>query len=137
MRSPEVVTYSLKGSKMVYQAIDFVQKEFGDELGQIERNHISFSVHMFANGTNKLRSVRIGVKAWPAVISHLKTFEIIDVHVQPEGCMEHADGPPGYHEVKEEEGKCVTYSIPGDILKMAVDYSASKKGKPKKLWFRC
>jgi hypothetical protein len=35
--------------------------------------------------------------AWPAVVSSLKRFEIIEVRVQPELCVEHVDGPPGYH----------------------------------------
>jgi len=34
--------------------------------------------------------------AWPAVVSNLKSYEIIEVHVQPELYVEHVDGPPGY-----------------------------------------
>jgi len=112
MGNPEVVTYRLE-SKMVYvtpasnyeQAIDFAQKEFADELSNIKRNRISFSVLVHADRT--LRSVRIGAMAWPAVVGNLKTYEIIDVHVQPEVYVQHVDGPPGYHIATgaEEESK--------------------------------
>jgi len=98
---PEVVTYRLNG-KMVYvtpaksyeQALDFAQNEFADELRHIKRDRISFSVLVHAEKT--YRSVRIGAMAWPAVVSNLKRYEIIEVHVQPELYVEHVDGPPGY-----------------------------------------
>jgi hypothetical protein len=44
--------------------------------------------------------------AWPAVVSNLKRYEVIDVHVQPELFVEHVDGPPGYHiATRVEESK--------------------------------
>jgi len=119
---PEVITYSLNG-KMVYvppaqsyevscvlttirgfwflfsrtsqQALDFAQKEFSADLHNIKRDRISFSV--LVNAERAFRSVRIGAMAWPAVVSSLKRFEIIEVRVQPELYVEHVDGPPGYH----------------------------------------
>jgi len=99
---PEVITYNLNG-KMVYvppaqsyeQALDFAQKEFSDDLHNIKRDQISFSVLVHAE--KSLRSVRIGAMAWPAVVSNLKRFEIVEVRVQPELHVEHVDGPPGYH----------------------------------------
>jgi hypothetical protein len=34
--------------------------------------------------------------AWPAVVSNLKRYEIIELQVRPELYVEHVDGPPGY-----------------------------------------
>ena len=52
------------------------------------------------------RSVRIGAMAWPAVVSNLKRYEIIELHIQPELYVEHVDGPPGYQiAVGVEESK--------------------------------
>jgi len=113
---PDVVTYRLN-DKMVYvtpaqsyeQALDFAQNEFADELYHIKRDRISFSVLVNAGRTH--RSVRIGTMAWPAVVSGLKRYEIIDVHVQPDLYVEHVDGPPGYHQISvgvEESDKEAT-----------------------------
>ena len=54
---------------------------------------------MLVHAEKSLRSVRIGAMAWPAVVSSLKRFEIIEVRVQPELYVEHVEGPPGYHVV--------------------------------------
>jgi len=119
---PDVVTYRLN-DKMVYvtpaqsyeQALDFAQNEFADELRHIKRDRISFSVLVNA-GIGIHRSVRIGTMAWSAVVSGLKRYEIIDVHVQPDLCMEHVDEPPGYHQISvevEESDKEATARPPG------------------------
>lgn len=47
------------------------------------------------------RAVRIGAIAWPAVVSRLKRYEIIDVHVK--SVPERVDGPPDYDVTVVEE----------------------------------
>jgi hypothetical protein len=75
---------------------------FADELRHIKRDQISLS--LLINGDPE-RRVHISAMAWSALVSHLKRYEIIDVHVHPEKHHD-VDGPPEYHmavEVKAVE----------------------------------
>lgn len=109
---PEVITYRLNGKMVyvtpatnyevspsqsqihfcqfiltiLQQALDFAQNLFPEELSTVKRDRISFSVLRvdISRSLNKSRheAARIAPIAWQAVVGGLKTYEIIDIHVQ-------------------------------------------------------
>ncbi|RDB25429.1 hypothetical protein Hypma_007551 [Hypsizygus marmoreus] len=84
----DIITYRL-GCKLVYvkpadnyeQALDFAQKEFPEELANVSRNRISFTIMANMNGERKV--VRISESAWVAAVARLLRGEVIDVQVRP------------------------------------------------------
>ncbi|KAH7921100.1 hypothetical protein BV22DRAFT_1039022 [Leucogyrophana mollusca] len=99
----DIITYRLN-NQMTYvtpaqdyqEAVNVAREVFRDELGGVDEKRISFSVNVLTDG--QTRSVRISSFAWPAIVSHLTRYEIIDVHVQPEIIVESdfSDTPPEY-----------------------------------------
>jgi len=103
----DIITYRL-GDKLVYvrpadsyeQALDFAQKEFSDELSQVSRDRISFTIVATMNGER--RAVRISESAWVAAVARLLRGEVIDIQVRPPPqSADSKDQPPQYLEVPQ------------------------------------
>jgi hypothetical protein len=149
---PEVVTYRFNG-KMVYvtpakdyeQALDFAQNVFPEELRHIKRDHISFSVLSVAQ--RKQQTARIAAMAWTAVVGNLKTYEIIDLHVQPQFYVEDVDAPPAYPkpiQLEDSKEAAEFYRRPKSVPASRTHsrqtspsaHSTHSTGKGSKNWFR-
>jgi len=108
---PQVVTYC-HDKKFVYvklaenyeQALDIAQQEFADELRNVRRDRISFSLRVKYTGEKSTCSVRIPATTWPAAFKKRPLYAVLDVHVQPELHAERVDGPPGYEIAVGKEG---------------------------------
>ncbi|KAF7980845.1 hypothetical protein HWV62_29456 [Athelia sp. TMB] len=96
---PDVLTYRLD-AVMIYvnrasdheQALDFAYQVFSDALQGIKRDRISFSV-----AAKEGRLARIAPMSWSPVVSALKRFEIIEIHINPDLTVsEYPDGPLQY-----------------------------------------
>ncbi|KAG2347529.1 hypothetical protein BDR05DRAFT_848115, partial [Suillus weaverae] len=84
----DVITYRLNNQMMYVppaknfdQAVTFARSAFEGDLTGIDKNRISFSLNVLANG--KQNSVGISRVAWSTIMSRLAQYEIIDVHIQP------------------------------------------------------
>jgi len=112
----DIITYRF-GDKLVYvrpadnyeQALDFAQKEFSDELSQVSRDRISFTIVATMNGER--RAVRISESAWVAAVARLLRGEVIDIQVRPQPqSADSKDLPPQYLEVPQLSR--MSYSTP-------------------------
>ncbi|KAG2153332.1 hypothetical protein DEU56DRAFT_774618 [Suillus clintonianus] len=103
----DVITYRLN-KQMMYvppaesfdQAVTFARSAFERDLTGVDKNRISFSLNVLANG--KQSSVGISRVAWQSVMSHMARYEIIDVHIQPELTV--SPPPPSYRSCSSEKG---------------------------------
>ncbi|EGO00946.1 hypothetical protein SERLA73DRAFT_167150 [Serpula lacrymans var. lacrymans S7.3] len=92
----DILTYRLNRN-MVYvtpprdmeQALEFARTVFPDELADVDRTRISFSVTVISGG--RISAVGISPFAWSAIVPHLIRYEVIDVHVRRDN-----DAPPEY-----------------------------------------
>ncbi|KAG6861161.1 hypothetical protein C0995_003170 [Termitomyces sp. Mi166 len=137
----DIITYRL-GSKLVYvrpaddyeQALDYAQKEFPDELAELERSRISFHISAKMNGHSQ--SVRISASAWPAAVARLLRGEVIDVCVRPPLAIDSDSkyaAPPQYLEVPQSH---YSVSVPSSPLRRSPSPSLSTHSeKTKRSWF--
>lgn len=83
---------------VIQEALDLAQSVFPDELGNVSRDRITFTVNALAQGQR--RAVVISQHAWSAVVARLLRGEIIQVHVKRE-----SREPPMYLEVPDHDSK--------------------------------
>ncbi|KAH0588747.1 hypothetical protein H2248_004553 [Termitomyces sp. 'cryptogamus'] len=139
----DIITYRLN-SKLVFvrpaddyeQALDYAQKEFPDELAELDRSRISFYINAKMNG-DRLQSVRISASAWPAAVSRLLRGEVIDVCVYTPPTVRHSDSkdvaPPQYLEVPQLYHST---SVPSSPRRRSPSPSCSVHSeKTKRSWF--
>jgi len=70
------------------QALDFAYSVYPEELKDVPRDRVSFSIKIFMQG--EPRTSRIGPMAWNVVVATLAQYEIILVEIQ-------SDEPPHYY----------------------------------------
>lgn len=80
------------------QAIDVAQKEFPEDLGNVPRHRIIFTIQATMNGTK--RAVRISESAWTSTVSRMLRGEVIDIEVVDD---RKTDPPPRYLEVPDSK----------------------------------
>jgi len=103
-RFPPVIMFRFE-DKAVYvkpahtyeQALDSAQREFAQELSQISRNRITFTVDIKMK-KDKRCAVRISPDAWAATVAQLRSGSIVDIQVKPPRQVA-AEAPPRYEEI--------------------------------------
>ncbi|KAF5345285.1 hypothetical protein D9758_008418 [Tetrapyrgos nigripes] len=97
---PDIITYRLDDS-LVYvkpptdynEAIDLAIKEYPDELLDLARHRISFTIQATMNGTR--RTVRISESAWEETVYKMVRGEVISIEILPED-RKLVEAPPKY-----------------------------------------